>query len=866
MAENAEFQKFQRLVKEDEAGFVERRLPGLLAELGNILKEINDDAPRGLKLWVREAHARAAEDLSGTTWLQNGDRAEFVRNIIKGRPGDPSLRLAIYFLMHKVKGYESYAERLDKIALPAKRALKAARGWEPKKVIGKDELLARAKLLRDKKKRRKSFKSDYEANSQGSGSETEAAAQSEEEVGGKRPLRQPRLTPPRQTGRDYHFASSPLEVLGREEAQNILRDFRNAGPGFRWMQLAGAGGQGKSRLAYDLIEETGDDWEKNFITDEGLGAFKDRWEHWKPEKSFLIVVDYVIGAEANLKPAMQALAKRRESFNVAVCFLLVERQAWNDGGSQAFFHSAISNWYAKLTVARDGLDKELEDARFKDPRCSDGVVELTNLEPDQLLSIVRQLDGKRAIAASDDEIKDHLKRIDADGRPLYAYFLAQALIDGAFGSDWKMPELLTWVLQRDRERRWEDEFDGSPPDIGDDPPKLRGENDKNPAMRMALVASMIDSLSCDRFPKEEGWSRPDSEVRRQALILADAAVSGGTPAMKIPARQPDLLGDWFVLSSIHHGQPADWLAKTAWRLAPEKMAAFLERIARDFPVEAESTAIFDYAPREEAGKKAYAAIGSSVVVLLHKSSPRIPAGVVRALEWAVDSGDSRAISNLGVCYQQGIGVKKDAGKAVELFRQGVKAKDGWAMAFLGLSYQHGLGVEKDSMQAANSYCDAVLAGVEEVRVPLMVLSVLGALDGPLPLAESQVPLPDIGLADESTWADGPPVDGKWVDVMPDRPKAVARILARAAVLEGHPELFAGLRITAMREARLACYPKLVLVDLQLNQPGLQEHKLLSAFVSNNGAILLDGTAPRLYTLFSGREDHDAFTQCYDPRP
>lgn len=519
-----------------------------------VLKRAHSDKKQEQRYEVMFASVQALTDVcfgicpskSGESRFDGGQPLiSMVKNFARG--GSENRALATYYWFHTSLTDKSYARQIDAEILEGK-SYEERFGWTP-------------------------FELDNDVNSQ----EAEAASESRGGIADEKPPLGPSLTGPRRTTGDYHFASRHLEVLGREDEQDVLREFRDAGPGFRWMQLAGAGGQGKSRLAYELIMETGVDWEKGFIKDADLAAFKDHWKLWTPEKPHLIVVDYVIGAEASLKPAMQALAERRDDFAVSVCLLLVERQAWNDGGLgvragssgagalEASFGRPTANWYDKLTAGKDGLvDKGLDDARFKDDggRYEDSVVHLGPLEPNQLCSIVRQLDKEQSIAASDDEIEKYLREIDADGRPLYAYFLAQALLGGAFRPGWRKKDLLTWVLHHDRQKRWKSLFPGALPHIGDNPPKLEGESKENPAMRMALLATMIDGFHCADFPYEEGWSRPSgsstsSTIRHQALMLADAAIPGTTPPMEIPGRQPDLLGDWFVLRSIDFGQPLD---------------------------------------------------------------------------------------------------------------------------------------------------------------------------------------------------------------------------------------------------------------------------------------------------------------------
>lgn len=763
---------------------------------------------------------------------------------------------------------------------------------------------------------------------------SEASPQSKLE---ERQRLQPLLTPPRQTGKAYHFATPHMQVLGRDEEQETLRAFRDSGNGFRWMQLAGAGGQGKSRLAYDLIKESAKNWAAGFLSADDLADFADQWSHWMPDRPHLMVVDYVIGVEATLKPAMQMLAKRRNEFEVPVCLLLVERQPWSDGeigtqlaagdsetGTQlaagdrralgASLFSPTADWYRKLTDKGDGLDHGLDKARSEID-----LVLLKNLNPDRLVDIVWRFDKAHRITATYAEIKSHLDNIDKSGRPLYAYFLAQALIDGGHRPDWAAADLLSWVLEHESNTRWKDKFGEAPPRSGDDPPKLDGETDGNPAMRIALIAAMVDGLHCDNFPLEDGWSHPNSTIRHQALFLADAAIPGATPPMEIPARQPDLLGDWFVLSSIRFGVPVTWLAETAWRLAPDKMVIFLQRIARDFPSFPATKALLDHTPAEDAGVSAYAAVGTPLLLTFNSSNEGVPAGVIRALRWAVDRGDGAAMANLGVCYERGIGVEKDIGTAVDfhrrgvgamngraqnnlgqcyqygigvekdietaidLYRQGVEAKDGAAMANLGTCYEQGVGVEKDLETAVDLYRQGVEAkdgmsmanlgvcyqqgiGVGQELETAIELFHMGAKAGSKIADMRLVVLQKVGMiaptqgqtskaivdvsvhSTHGPWCDDPPFPADWNTVCLSDTGGILQKIARSTAEEFGEDYLVGAIITGMRRTTLPFYPGFQLVDLQFEKDHMSTPRLISALITDHGAVLLDENSTRIHAL------------------
>ena len=59
-------------------------------------------------------------------------------------------------------------------------------------------------------------------------------------------------------------------------------------------------------------------------------------------------------------------------------------------------------------------------------------------------------------------------------------------------------------------------------------------------------------------------------------------------------------------------------------------------------------------------------------------------------------GDPYAQDNLGWCYKNGIGLEKDARKAVELFQKAAEQEQcANAYTNLGICYKYGIGVEKN---------------------------------------------------------------------------------------------------------------------------------------------------------------------------
>ena len=78
----------------------------------------------------------------------------------------------------------------------------------------------------------------------------------------------------------------------------------------------------------------------------------------------------------------------------------------------------------------------------------------------------------------------------------------------------------------------------------------------------------------------------------------------------------------------------------------------------------------------------------------------------KAVEWyrkSAEQGNARAQCNLGWCYDFGQGVEKDAAKAVEWDRKSAEQGNAAAQFKLGVRYHNGEGVEKDAAKAVEWY-------------------------------------------------------------------------------------------------------------------------------------------------------------------
>ncbi len=524
------------------------------------------------------------------------------------------------------------------------------------------------------------------------------------------------IKPASENNKNY-FANAVLEVIGRDKEEKRLREFLHCDMNFAWLQIAGVAGQGKSRLAFDLIIESG--WNAGFLEEDGITFFDGKWLTWQPDKPHLIVFDYVVGREDVIKPILRALSvryKRKEKFLYNVRILLVERQRWDKGisfnvtthGDGAEFtgtDDSKSEWFLNLCQDNcyDGNDQTLNNSRFKN-----GVVELNELDEDSLVEIVEQIAEKTPSSKFNtptSEIKETLQRIDKSGRPLYAYFLGQELGHGARAIGWSSRDLLKATLVRERKKWWAATFEEKPPGVKDD----------IPASRLAVLATMTDGIDCTKVYTSSLITipQPDTDIRRQALTMTGGSLSEDEngPSEHIPPMEPDLLGEWYVISSlVTGGLPLEELTTAAWRYAPEKMGSFMQRLYQDFQDHPIAKKMLDSINLDQLDMNALSKVASALLVRLYEDRLVFPEKVMQALHIQAENGNYHSIRNLGFCYENGTGVEKDVHKALVYYQQAAELGNTFAMFNLGLFYKKGTGVEKDIHKAIDYYRKAAESG------------------------------------------------------------------------------------------------------------------------------------------------------------
>ena len=376
------------------------------------------------------------------------------------------------------------------------------------------------------------------------------------------------------------------------------------------MQLAGAGGQGKSRLALELIEHVHKRkfWRSGFMDADDLEEFTGYWGAWQPDAPHLIVIDYVIGIEDHVGACMKALAKRNvdgPALGQPVRILLVERLRWDKGGFRPAERSEESKDVTPLSL-EDGRaawfdkvnDRAGHDLTHRSLHFGTEAVELSRLDPSTLVDIVLQLavNQRASVTRDRNAIAAELTRIDPTGRPLFAYLLAHSLIQGDFEPGLSKEALLSQILTRDRNKRWRKA-------LGD---QTNLPDSESTAMQLAILATMTRRIECDELAAKCHWPAISNDDRFRALVITDGCYSRDHLSGNIiTGIEPDILGEWFVISELERDERLLNLVSVAWRLSPRRMVEFLTRSILDFETHGTIRDICQVVPPNREGMDVY---------------------------------------------------------------------------------------------------------------------------------------------------------------------------------------------------------------------------------------------------------------------
>ncbi|MDD2869783.1 ankyrin repeat domain-containing protein [Neomegalonema sp.] len=472
----------------------------------------------------------------------------------------------------------------------------------------------------------------------------------------------------------FSYEQRMTRFIGRETEREALQDFLASVEEFHWWQASGSGGQGKSRLALELLKDLDSEWDGGFLPASQLA--KADWMTIRFAEPTLIVVDYVAAPEkaAAFAEAAKLLAQRaRGEFGEArrlgarVRLLALEREGFDLSSEKDAARGARRDWL-EPSLADARTRAALERAAFLNKALL--VEPLSREEMAAVMRSWRMERGKPPL--SEAEVEARLKGLEGarqgEGRawrPLLAMMFADqegsvAAVDEGFEN------LLRQTLEQERRQFWRDK-EGPQPAAGN-------------LAALACMTGGLNTESLAAFPEEpeDFYDFEEPEVLRDAWHACGFAYSpdprAGVPAW-LEARTPDLLGEYLAIWLLHGGlggrakklRRIERLARDAWTQDFTGFLTFLIRLQEDFPRHEVTQALLQAAPRESAVYEVpslmialfagIGAVGALERVLARSQGPEAAEALGLALIAAAENGRSFVVEMLlakGVAVDQTI--------------------------------------------------------------------------------------------------------------------------------------------------------------------------------------------------------------------
>jgi hypothetical protein len=387
------------------------------------------------------------------------------------------------------------------------------------------------------------------------------------------------------------YDSHQYDFVGRDRELALLLKFagaltvddpRNA---FRWLIVTGAGGEGKTRLAFEFTGAAPQSWKAGKLHIADLDKFDAA--KWMPRQPTFMVVDYAAQSPEAVGKILAAFERRAAEFSFPVRVLLLERDV-------------TGSWFKRMLPPGGDTPKVLEHCFGLN--LWGGHYELPPLEP----AIIAQLMTKRFVDAGVTppppafllsaacKVDDREFLVDGERhnmpRALFAVATAEVLLrqkdEPSFSYQNALnlmtrESVLDSILERDRYQRW------APAAKNDDVTRELHEN-------LLALATIVQGLPREAFQKaslgaaENFLPARSLQHARPLSIDLMAQMCGCKIISLIPALEPDILGERFVetrLEALAQADPAAAraLIDFAYAQAAFLTAGFAYRFADDLP-------------------------------------------------------------------------------------------------------------------------------------------------------------------------------------------------------------------------------------------------------------------------------------------
>ncbi len=360
----------------------------------------------------------------------------------------------------------------------------------------------------------------------------------------------------------FVYRARAIPFFGRKREWQILTEFLSEPDPFRWMVISGAGGTGKSRIALEFCLANNEKWYAGFLTHYERSREDRDWARWQPLVPTLLVLDYATRDPEPTQNLLHELARRTmpgAEFPLPqpVRVLLLIRPP-----DQRVLDEVINAGDAAIPVALTRAPQALTLREIED---------LWSVFEAIFTAAAKTLPDKRAT------LKEVL-RIDPQGRPLFAIFLADAMASTPDAQPdprhFDTTRLLTDVIDRWRSRFWLPAFQQA---------KLGRGDAEETLLALATICGGIP-IRTGRLPAcSTPKLLPEWDPYQHPQVLE--AMTGQSSREVVPPLEPDIVGEHFVFARLAQRNDGERksLIDLAWSIDPLGTAAFIDRVSQDLP-------------------------------------------------------------------------------------------------------------------------------------------------------------------------------------------------------------------------------------------------------------------------------------------
>lgn len=372
---------------------------------------------------------------------------------------------------------------------------------------------------------------------------------------------------------------------------------------FSWLLMVGPAGEGKTRLAFELVlQARRDGWHAGKLSRRDLSGLNTA--EWRPARPTLMVLDYAAQQASEAHQLIATLSNSASSLGNYVRVLLLERN------SEGPWRSTI--------VPKNSTGRTILEYNY----ISDEAIELGQITEDDVVELMRARFHRSGIVPPDGKaLLEFARQVDTRSgppRPLFAAAAAEALIAASSERAMDQPNkrgrtiavldrehVFDFLLERDREEFWLNR-------VALDQELERQRLEKHERL-LLLSTFALGSVSHDHIRRH----CPDAareylpSLDKTDLTFIDFRRLGrmGTAFDRgLPTVQPDVLGEHYILRQFETMAPEESRAMlaAALRLSGPMASEFIWRCAADFPQRAALIARLISELHDEAAHLAFA--------------------------------------------------------------------------------------------------------------------------------------------------------------------------------------------------------------------------------------------------------------------